>query len=62
MIRNIVFDMGQVMIRFDPAVFMDREALNTRMGEERSRFSGYFSREIVTDIDEEYIASVIRTV
>lgn len=27
MIRNIVFDMGQVMIRFDPAVFMDREGI-----------------------------------
>ena len=24
MIRNIVFDMGQVMIRFDPEMFMDR--------------------------------------
>ena len=27
MIRNIVFDMGNVMIRFDPAYFMDREGL-----------------------------------
>ncbi len=27
MIRNIVFDMGNVLIRFDPDVFMDREGL-----------------------------------
>ena len=27
MIRNIVFDMGQVIIRFDPAVFIDREGI-----------------------------------
>ena len=27
MIRNIVFDMGNVMIRFDPVFFMDREGL-----------------------------------
>ena len=24
-IRNIVFDMGNVMIQFDPAAFIDRE-------------------------------------
>ena len=28
MVRNIVFDMGQVIIRFDPAFFMDREGIN----------------------------------
>ena len=27
MIRNIVFDMGQVLIRFDPDEFMDREGI-----------------------------------
>lgn len=27
MIRNIVFDMGNVMIRFDPGIFMDREGI-----------------------------------
>ena len=27
MIRNIVFDMGQVILRFDPAYFMDREGI-----------------------------------
>ena len=27
MIRNIVFDMGNVMIRFDPSFFMDREGI-----------------------------------
>ena len=27
MIRNIVFDMGNVMIRFDPEFFMDREGI-----------------------------------
>ena len=27
MIRNIVFDMGNVMIRFDPLYFMDREEI-----------------------------------
>ena len=27
MIRNIVFDMGNVMIRFDPGYFMDREGI-----------------------------------
>ena len=27
MIRNIVFDMGQVMIRFDPEMFMDRAGI-----------------------------------
>lgn len=27
MIRNIVFDMGRVMIRFEPDVFMDREGI-----------------------------------
>ena len=27
MIRNIVFDMGQVMIRFDPGYFIDREGI-----------------------------------
>lgn len=27
MVRNIVFDMGQVIIRFDPAFFMDREGI-----------------------------------
>ena len=28
MIRNIVFDMGNVVIRFDPSYFMDRAGLN----------------------------------
>lgn len=28
MIRNIVFDMGQVMIRFDPEIFMDRAGIH----------------------------------
>lgn len=28
MIRNIVFDMGQVMIRFDPEMFMDRAGIH----------------------------------
>ena len=27
MIRNVVFDMGNVMIRFDPSWFMDREGI-----------------------------------
>ena len=27
MIRNIVFDMGNVLIRFDPALFIDREGI-----------------------------------
>ena len=27
MIRNIVFDMGNVMIRFDPNYFMDRDGI-----------------------------------
>ena len=27
MIRNIVFDMGQVILRFDPAFFMDRDGI-----------------------------------
>ena len=27
MIRNIVFDMGQVLIRFNPDEFMDREGI-----------------------------------
>ena len=27
MIRNIVFDMGKVVINFDPCVFMDREGI-----------------------------------
>lgn len=28
MIRNIVFDMGQVILKFDPKHFMDREKIN----------------------------------
>lgn len=28
MIRNIVFDMGQVIIRFDPQLFLDRFSIN----------------------------------
>ena len=27
MIRNIVFDMGNVLIRFDPELFIDREGV-----------------------------------
>ena len=27
MIRNIVFDMGNVIIRFDPNLFIDREEI-----------------------------------
>ena len=27
MVKNIVFDMGNVMIRFDPHHFMDREGI-----------------------------------
>ena len=34
MIRNIVFDMGNVLIRFDPDLFMDREGI-TDAGERR---------------------------
>ena len=32
MIKNIVFDMGNVLIRFDPELFMDRYSLT---GEDR---------------------------
>ena len=32
MIKNIVFDMGNVLVRFDPELFMDRYSLT---GEDR---------------------------
>lgn len=41
------------------AVFMDRAALNERMGEDADYFCGYLSETEITDIREEYIGSVI---
>ena len=40
-------------------VYMDRDAMNTRFDLGDDYFSGYFSNTEITDIDEEYIASVI---
>ena len=41
------------------AVFLDRTDLNIRMGEEKDYFCGYFSDTEITDIEEQYIGSVI---
>ena len=40
-------------------VFMDKEELNQTFDLEKDYFSGYFSNTEITDIDEEYIASVV---
>ena len=40
-------------------IFMDRTALNLRMEEAKGYFCGYFSDSEITDIDENYIGSVI---
>ena len=37
MIKNIVFDMGNVLVRFDPELFMDRYSLT---GEDRKLMDG----------------------
>lgn len=41
------------------SVFMDQEALNRTFDLDKSYFSGYLSDTEITDIDEEYISSVI---
>ncbi|MBR6257366.1 MAG: permease [Lachnospiraceae bacterium] len=41
------------------AVFMDRNSFNERFDMDEDDFSGYFSRNEIKDIDEEYIATVI---
>ncbi len=41
------------------AVFMEREALNTCFGFDEGYFSGYFSEEEITDIEDNLIATVI---
>ncbi len=41
------------------AVFMDREALNSRFDLEKDYYNCYFSNEEITDIDERLIATVI---
>ena len=41
------------------SIFMDRAALNLLMDEREDYFCGYFSDSEITDIDEEYIGSVI---
>jgi putative ABC transport system permease protein len=43
------------------AVFMDKDAFNRVFGMEQDEFSGFFSRHEITDIDEQYIATVITT-
>lgn len=41
------------------AVFMDRGALNERMGEDESYFCGYFSESAITDIRKDYVGAVV---
>lgn len=41
------------------AIFMDRELLNTTFDLGSNYFSGYFSDSEITDIDSEYIASIV---
>ncbi|MDD6573000.1 MAG: ABC transporter permease [Thermoflexaceae bacterium] len=41
------------------SVFMEREKLNETFGLDENYFAGYFSETEITDIDKEYIASVI---
>ena len=41
------------------AVFMDRAALNRLMGEDADYFCGYFSNSPITDIDEDYLGTVV---
>lgn len=41
------------------AVFMERGALNLLMGEDADAFGGYFSDSEITDIDGDYIGSVV---
>lgn len=40
-------------------IFMDRAALNAVMGEDADYFCGYFSRSAITDIDDDYLGTVI---
>ena len=40
-------------------LFMDRAALNALMGEDADYFCGYFSDSEITDIDADYIGSVV---
>ena len=41
------------------SIFMDRPSLNLLMGEDKDYYCGYFSDSPITDIDDEYIGSVI---
>ncbi len=41
------------------SVFMDRESFNSKFGNDADYFSGYFSENEITDIDETYIAAEI---
>lgn len=41
------------------SVFMDRESFNSKFGNDTDYFSGYFSENEITDIDEMYIAAEI---
>jgi len=41
------------------SVFMNRESFNSKFGNDEDYFSGYFSEEEITDIDEMYITSEI---
>ena len=41
------------------AVFMDRDSFNSAFDMEEEDFTGYFSRNEIKDIDEQYIATVI---
>ncbi|MBO4898798.1 MAG: FtsX-like permease family protein [Lachnospiraceae bacterium] len=41
------------------AVFMDQDDFNTVFDKKTGDFSGYFSRSEITDIDDQYIATVI---
>ena len=61
MIKNIVFDMGNVLVRFDPELFMDRYSLT---GEDRKLIRNEVFRSVewtMLDrgvIDEEIVDSI----
>ena len=58
-IRNIVFDMGKVIIGFDPGIFMDREKIfdenDRRLIEEKIYGSEMWLQMDMGDLNEEEI-------
>ena len=46
MIRNIVFDMGQVILRFDPVFFLDRGKITDPQGPHLNLGQGFLAGNV----------------